>query len=392
MDLPPLRSLAIYDGIPPQEEGEDPKVLYYYPDVSADTKFNEVGLYLTFLGFCRDFRSSEDCQYFETETLFTCFANVGGTNYAAATFDVSRPGVTRSPRVLLASMRTFAALYQMLFRANESLSAGDIQDLQKVFTVPPFLSKLPPATSLWLLCEEALAESIQTFHHVRGGAFLFDDMLLHTSIDPRDVSAIYIAHKAQVSKFCWRPRAQFSASELAWAVGGWPDGTDSSQGPPRLELRGEPLYLVMLKRGELSILVLVLEPVQLNLHEFSGLLNAFGAISTKIYNECKRYVKSEPGGAEIFRAEGQWALAKPIKSNGRFADRDRTDCFLRFIGEQKLAFARAVVQVGGPVGCVFMEQFAEQATLVSVPQTSEKSLVTSVQDCLRELKRAKLVC
>ena len=87
ISFPKFISLTIFDGIPPKEEGADPSVFYYYPeDKVKDEQYNDVGLFLTFLGFCRDFRSSSDCEYFETDKLITCFCNLGSEVYCCVTF------------------------------------------------------------------------------------------------------------------------------------------------------------------------------------------------------------------------------------------------------------------------------------------------------------------
>jgi hypothetical protein len=390
--LPPLRSVSIFDGTPPQEEGEDPKLFHYWPKatVSKDAQLNEIGLYLTFLGFCKDFRASSDCQYFETDSLFTCFAHLYGTVYAAAAFDVSKPNVMKSPRILQTLMHTFAALYVMV-KDFQDFTSDRIEDLQKIFTQFPFLSKAFPVRDVWMLCEEALADSMQIVKNLRGGAFFFDGMLLHTSIDPADVAVIYLAHKAKITTFYQGDYS--SGDEVVWVLGSF---SNNHCQPPKVQLSDGPAHLVMLAQGRLTMLMVFSEPHVMNPGEFKPVRDTLDPFAGSLLRACQKLRPPEVVGAEVLRVEGQFEMARPLTSQGlkgsaKFFDWKRTDCYVKLITEQKLSFTRAVMQVGAPPRWLFMEQFGDQAALVARSPGTSVTLPDAVRHCLDELKD-KVVC
>jgi hypothetical protein len=370
MSALPLVSLSIFDGIPPQEEGQDPSVFYYWSaeKISKDSQFNEIGLYLTFLGFCREFRASKDCQYFQTDRFFTCFANLDGSVFAAACFDVAPPNAPRSPRVFLAAMQLFASLYIM---RSPEFNRQVIFDLQRVFCRMPFLAKLPPSLELWHCCQEAIAESMQSVPIMRGAAFLFEDSLVHTSLDPRDVIAISIAYRAEVEAFCsFGGRRGVPPNQVIWGLGPLPDDKISTRThPPKVTLSDGPGYPVILIYNELSAIIAIAQPPTLGLEHFAQLNTVFGAFMGPVCEKCKRVYGGEANGSmEFLRADGMVVLTKPIRGKGRFSDREKVDSMLRFLDDQDSGFIRACIQVGQPSGWLFMEKADEQATLVSSAQ------------------------
>jgi hypothetical protein len=220
-------------------------------------------------------------------------------------------------------------------------------------------------------------------------------MLLHTSINPTDVSAIYLAYKAEVSTFCPKGlKSRGTYDELAWSLGIWPSPSDYGLFPPlRVELSDGPAFLGILTGAELSILIVFSEPHSIELSAFNPVKGILAPFARNLIDHCKGLKKSDGGqGIEFLRMEGQFGMKEPVKSHGRLSDREKTDGYLRFIGEQKLAFTRAVVQLGQPAGWLFMEQFGEQTTLVAASTGRDVTLGDSVQYCLRELKQKKFVC
>ena len=124
LKIPSLISFAIYDGIPPKEEGMDPTVFWYWPtETPIDTQLNNVGLYLTFTGFCRDFRSSKDCEYIQTDSSITCFGNIGADVCFAACFQTT--DVTYC-RILLKLIHAFETACLMFYGSPIRTEAGEI--------------------------------------------------------------------------------------------------------------------------------------------------------------------------------------------------------------------------------------------------------------------------
>lgn len=63
-----LRSFTIFNIIPPKKEGAKPKIYWYYSkeERTEEEKLNEVGLIITFAGFCRKFKPENECDYIFT--------------------------------------------------------------------------------------------------------------------------------------------------------------------------------------------------------------------------------------------------------------------------------------------------------------------------------------
>jgi hypothetical protein len=344
--MPPLVSLAIFDGIPPQEEGQDPTVFAYFSSRSTtrDSRFNEVGLYLTFLGFCKDFNSSADCQYIETDKLLTTLACLSGTTYAAATFDVFN-GVTKSPRVLMASMSVFATLYRMVPDA-------DIAELVKIFRIPPFVSRLAGSLDAWALCEGVFADAQRHVGDLIGGLFYRHDFIVPCSIPLTTAAAIVLAIKARVGFFAAVPLEPDRMGRIALQ---------------RLELPDSTTFpLVVAHMGLIVVLLFA---------------SAVAEVDVKLGNlkavlDCTARDTQKSGA--VFRCEDMSVIARgpaefPEKAVG-------------FLRDQEVGFVRAVFEGGG--GWMFLEKDADTATLARAGEV--KGLPDAVTACVRQVAAENL--
>jgi len=68
-----LHSFLIFNVKPPKKEGALPTIYWYFSneDHSNEYKLTQVGLIITFVGFCRKFKPSHDCDY-----IFTSFHEI----------------------------------------------------------------------------------------------------------------------------------------------------------------------------------------------------------------------------------------------------------------------------------------------------------------------------
>jgi hypothetical protein len=344
--MPPLVSLAIFDGIPPQEEGQDPTIFSYFSSraTTRDSQFNEVGLYLTFLGFCKDFNSSEDCQYIETDKLLTTLTCLTGTKYAAATFDVVN-GTTKSRRVLMASMSVFATLYCML-------PGADVGELLKIFRVSPFVSRLAGSLDAWTLCEGVFADAHRDIGDLIGAVFYRHDSLFHCSIPPTTAAAIVLAIKARVGFFAAVPLEPDRMSRIALPPLELPDGT--------------AFPLVMAHMGLIIVLLFA---------------SAIGEVDVKLGNlkavlDCTGRDAQKSG--TVFRCEDMSVIARvpaefPEKAVG-------------FLRDQDVGFIMALFEGGG--GWTFLEKDGDAATVVRAGEV--KGLADAVATCVRQVAAERL--
>lgn len=69
-----LRNFIIYNIVPPKKEGALPKIYWYYSkeEHTEEEKLNQVGLLMTFAGFCRKFKPETECDY-----IFTSKQEIG---------------------------------------------------------------------------------------------------------------------------------------------------------------------------------------------------------------------------------------------------------------------------------------------------------------------------
>jgi hypothetical protein len=344
--MPPLVSLAIFDGVPPQEEGQDPTVFSYLSSraTTRDSQFNEVGLYLTFMGFC-NFNASEDCQYIKTDKLLTALARLSGTTFAAASFDVANCA-TKSPRVLMASMSVFATLYRML-------PGADVAELLRVFRIPPFVSRLVASLDAWTLCEGVFADARQHVGNFLGGLFYRHDCLFHCSIPLMTAAAIVLAIRARVGFFAAVPLEPERIGRVAL---------------PPLELPdGAAFPLVVAHMGLIVVLLFT---------------SAVTAVDAKLGNlkallDCTAHRAKKPEA--VVRCEGASVIARnpaefPEKAVG-------------FLREQDVGFVRAAFE--GGTGWTLLEEDGDLATVAKVGEV--KGLADAVAAFVTQVATEKAV-
>ncbi|KAK8870803.1 vacuolar fusion protein ccz1 [Tritrichomonas musculus] len=298
-NLPPLISFAVYDGIPPKEEGMDPTVFWYWPnDTPIDVQLNQIGLYLTFTGFCRDFRSSKDCEYIQTDYSFTCFDNIGADVCLAACFKTTDPDYYR---ILMKLLHVFRSVCLMLCTSPVRTKNGDVENLPNliqfineflvIFRYIPILNSFPPNIDLWIKCEELIANMKGKFPTIIGAAITYKDYIVHSSINQEDLLSLYISCKANFKMLTEFAPLEKPKDQFVWLVG---ISGGYSQKPlvfcPRITLSDTSSgYPIIVLYNEL--LVFVIFSSQLNKKtqdDMPELKNILEAVLDNIEKECLR--------------------------------------------------------------------------------------------------------
>ena len=92
-----LHSFIIFNIVPPKKEGAKPQIYWYYSPEEQDeeTKLNQVGLILTFAGFCRKFTKFDDprmeCDYIYTNKHEIAIQKLFGDIYMSVTIESTKP-------------------------------------------------------------------------------------------------------------------------------------------------------------------------------------------------------------------------------------------------------------------------------------------------------------
>lgn len=88
-----LHSFFIFNIIPPKKEGALPIIYWYYSTVEHDEEFklNQVGLIITFAGFCRKFKPDQDCDYIYTNKHEIAIQKLYGDIYMSVTIESTKP-------------------------------------------------------------------------------------------------------------------------------------------------------------------------------------------------------------------------------------------------------------------------------------------------------------
>jgi hypothetical protein len=373
LSLPPLFSLTIFDGIPPQEEGEDPTVFYYYSvrSTSRDTQFNDAGLYLTFLGFCRDFRPSHDCEYFQTDMFLTTISVIQESVYAAAVYDIQSPSALKSPRILMESMRLFCDVYKMF--ANP-----DVDEIRKVLVQWPIMTRIAPSFDLFNFSESVLAECQQQIGGLHSAAFFFQGHLFHSSMEVGDASALYVAYRARVGAF---GKVSLQSAET---------GTPSLFQLPSVFLGSEWVFPVIVIYGELVVIFTFVScPDTI---DKSGFAAADGKLVhlLKTILQCNQDTsrpRQRNANAEYCRITGPTVLTKPLK----LGEPSVIDPSLSMIAGISTDFASVAVETGqGSKEWLFIDHDGPITTLVTVNSGQDLTLGDTVAFCLQQLQTENL--
>jgi hypothetical protein len=404
MTMPELLSFTVFDGIPPQEEGKDPVIFYYWSQkhMTQDAQYNEIGLFLTFRGFCQDFRASKDCEYFQTETGLTCFSDLGADCAVAATFDLTKPNTIKSPRVLVASVHRFAAAYRASFPTPTRIGPTTIDEktdavfkyflvnFQKMFQYRPFLYRFPPSSELWALCEKTLVAAKQQCLPVRSGAFLYGGKVVHSSVAPSDLVSLYLCIETRPHDY-WGDGLSFaSTDEPRWLTGPVKDSSGNVNSLlPMMFLADGPGYPIVLSQGNLVAIFVFSETSGLSVDQVEPLRAAVAEFLPEIAGTCATASKSQEGRkCEFYRDDGTLLLSKPIElpQGSLLAARERVENLVDFLDWQGDGFVRFTGQLGQPSHWIFLEKDGRTATAVSYEEAGVKKLADVAAESVQTLR------
>jgi hypothetical protein len=400
--MPDLLSFTVFDGIPPQEEGKDPVIYYYWSQkqMSQDAQFNEIGLFLTFRGFCADFRASKDCEYFQTETSLTCFSDLGADAAVAATFDLTKPNTIKSPRILATSVHRFSAAYRASFPApyrldlttldsnTEYIFRSFLVNFQKMFQYRPYLSRFPPSTELWALCEKALVAAKQQCLPIRSGAFLYGGRVVHSSLVPSDLLSVYLCLETRPHDG-WGDVAA-STEEARWITGPVKAGQALL---PLMFLSDGSGFPIAIGHGNLVALFVFSESSAISGDAIEPLRGAVADLLPDIAATCSTVLKGEnQRKCEFYRDDGTLLLTKPvdIPKGSLLASRERVEAVMDFLEWQRDGFARFTGQIGGSANWLFLEKDGKTATAVAFEDAGAKHFPDVAAEAVQLLREGLL--
>lgn len=297
--LPPLQYFALYDGIPPREEGQDPTVFYYFPETTElNTQYNRVGLFIAFAGYSKSFHCSKVCEYYQTDTNFTCFAEIGADVYMAATFKTES---SIYHRLLLKSMEILKSACLILIHSPPCrTSDGEIdpnsfnhlirymRGLLDIFKYMPFFESLPPSMDIWLLCEETIVNLISQVPTIQSVAFVHQNKLLHSSMNPDEVLPIYLVFKNNlISDYKDFAPVTKPKNKLFWLIG--LIGDTKVLISPSINLRNNsPSFPLLLQYNDFYILIILSEINPETHGDFSQIQEALTLAMPKLQIEVNR--------------------------------------------------------------------------------------------------------
>ncbi|OHT02284.1 hypothetical protein TRFO_30598 [Tritrichomonas foetus] len=413
VSMPDLISFAIYDGIPPQEEGMDPTVFWYWPkQTQKDVQLNEIGLYLTFTGFCRDFRASKDCQFVQTDTAFTCFGTLGSDVNVAACFNSTDP---KYHRILVNSLEAFISVYFMFFSAPTRQKDGSldrtstftfneyVEELLNIFNCFPFIKRLPPSLSTWMMCEEILASAKNVLPIIKSAAFIYKDYLVHTCMKPKNFLALYLAYQAKIKALLDFAPINPPKNKFYWQLGVVGDPERPVVYFTSLNLLDTSVYTAIVSYNELTIFILLSTPKEIVPSAFLPLQNVLEQIMPNIEQECISILNHETiQKVPIYRDDGIFILQrekqKVLKSskqnnqhpqnsqnalNEKFSE---TEYILEFLNETESEFIRVCAQTT-PSSYIFMQKDGNQSTITS---GQSESMADATSQFVEFLKSSKL--
>ena len=396
MELPKLRSFAIFDGVPPQQEGEDPTIFWWYPsETPIDDRLNQIGLYLTFIGFCRDFRASQDCQHFQTDQAFSCFASLGANVYALASFATTDEV---SYRVLCSTIELFASMYRMFFgepyrlpdnkvdKQSQEIFRTQMDEMIRVFSQTPFLSKMAPSSDLWTICEEAIACSKERLPHLRSIAFIFQNRLVHTTMSERDVLTLYAAYRCPLRSLLQIEDDYAQSGKLTW-VAGVKKGALTVR---KVHMADGPGFPVFLKCNSLLVIVVFAEPRAMTIEEFQPVEETLAPFIDVIRPKCESALSSQRNVAtHMYRDNGMCKATKPMEMSETFqlGFANTTEKFVRFMKSYRGDFVRFAAKSAKPGTdtWLFMERDGDVISMVDGPAKDLPDMVAqSSQALLKE--------
>ena len=327
--MPPLDSFIIFDGIPPKEEGADPVVFWMYPDYTGPDKeqysnsiFNRVGLYLTFIGFCRDFGANKYCEYFQTDQFLTVFTCIGAEVYCAATFQTS----DSSKHIILEkSMEAFRALFLHIFtppvRKGDDIDKESVakfaldflDDLLRIFQFNPILPRLSPSYDLWSLCEGAIATSKEAIPHLIGASFLWDNYLIHSTLSPEIVLSLYFAYKCD-SKYFMPFKDVSQTTPYQWRLA-YCRNIDHTLQTSSINSNDDRALVAFVHTNNFLFIVALSPKKSSQSQDFYPLEKILSTYLPKIAFHCQKILSSDSNKLTAYRSDKLFSLSLPLKSN-----------------------------------------------------------------------------
>ena len=371
---PELISFAVFDGIPPQKEGEDPTVFWYYPEQTPiNDQFNMVGLYLTFIWFSRDFRASDDIKFFQTDKTFCCFCHLGAQVYCTATFSSNDPS---KYRYRTQQMKLFGKIFGIIFNKLErdkttnavdknNEFAGNLVNFLYVFSQPPLLKRLTPSLDLWNACEGVLAIAKYSLTGIRSACFIYKDRLLHTSMHPSDALALYTSYKAKIKRlFSFAPPPK--PNTFQWLTGLCQmEAKDPIVFLPGITMDEGMLFLIAIRYNDLVVFIALLMTKSLTKAELIPLGESLSGLLPKIDEQCNK-VYNKQSGSKItaYRDDGMLQITQPLSiPNGFIAKSENTESATSALQDNEADFIRFCGQLDSD-HWVFMEKDSNQTTIV----------------------------
>ncbi|OHT11925.1 hypothetical protein TRFO_18389 [Tritrichomonas foetus] len=363
LKMPELISLAVYDGIPPKEEGQDPTIFWYWPQsVDKNLQLNEIGLYMTFTGFCRDFRSSQDCEFFQTDKSLTVFVNLGAEVYIGAKFNTNDASYHRQ---CLQSIRTFASIYHMFFPKPYRISPDDLLDqttmanfekyleeMLGIFKCSPILQRIPPSLDLWTNCEEAISNVKSCICTLRTAAFIYKGRLIHSTMCTDDLIQIYLSCRANMPNLFPCAKTQPNQSSFKWIMKNFNRELKfkSTTGYPAIFVFKQLIgILVFSKFSDYSAAQNVLEPL-------------FESLIVKCDSTIESEINASPSA---YRDNGQTTMLRPIKEGSPFSNPNKNELLVDFLSSNHNQFVRLCGKTdASPDSWIFLEKDHNMATFL----------------------------
>ncbi|EAY03844.1 hypothetical protein TVAG_063570 [Trichomonas vaginalis G3] len=390
--IPNLVSFCAFDGIPPQKEGEDPIVFWYYPkETPINDQLNMVGLYLTFLGYTRDFRSSKDCEYFITDKTVCCFAHLGAQLWIAATFSVTDK---MTPQIYVQQLNIFKSIFGIIFPPpsrdpetnlleKNSDFADTFMDLLHIFAQRPTLKRLKPSLELWNACEEALAISKYSMPNIRSASFIYKDRLVHTSMHPNDALAFYVAFRSNVQRlFCFKP--EFEQDTFQWLTGLVKMQSQTHFFMPPVTIYEGLVLPAIVRYNELVVFIALLMPKEMTKESLKPLEDSLKELLPNICKLCKKTIDTEQRDNVIaYRNDGTVEITSPMTpTSGIIADDKATDHLVELIGKNESDFSRFVAHIEND-RWLFMEKDGPSTTIIDEKQPTLPDAVSNAITYIR---------
>ena len=386
--MPKLLSFAVYDGIPPKEEGQDPTIFWFWPhNIEKDIQLNEIGLYMTFTGFCRDFRSSKDCEYFQTDQMLVVFVNLGAEVYAAAKFACNEAVYAR---MCTTSIKLFSKLFKMFFpepkrMKDDLLDKITLNNFEKyldemlnVFKLYPFISKISPSLSLWTVSEELVSDIKSALPCMRGAAMIYNGKLIHSTMEPDDFTLMYFALYSKLKNLFpyTRPNPQ---SSFTWVMKDYrnPLNFKNFKGYPAIVASQNLICFFIFSK----------------FMDYSPIESVVDSLSHKIIETCNTTISNSLAATpSAYRDNGNMTLLRPDSNNSAFKSVGNNEHLISFLQSNSNNFIRFCGKTESKNqlfdSWLMLEKDFDQFTFV---EGQGKTLSAVMTDCTDFLKSAMLV-